>query len=96
MKYSTEELKDMNAEELNKVLLRQPVYMISKFGGALLFGAIDEEKVCGGWTFYKVDWHNLDDIPDQELQPDEWVRCDHVNKFSVKKMSRLLRYNYTY
>ena len=96
MKYSTEELKDMNAEELNKVLLRQPVYMISKFGGALLFGAIDEEKTCGGWTFYKVDWHNKDEIPYEEDQPEDWIRCDHVNKFSVKKMSRLLRYNYTY
>ena len=49
MKYSTEQLKDMNATELNEVLLRQPVYMMSKHGGALLFGAIDEEKMCGGW-----------------------------------------------
>jgi hypothetical protein len=96
MKYTKNELLDMKAEELNKVLLRQPVYMISEYGGALLFGAIDEEKMCGGWKFYKIDWHNKDDIEDQELQPDEWVRCDKVSKFSVKKMSRLLRYNYTY
>ena len=49
MKYTKKELLDMKAEELNKVLLRQPVYMISDYGGALLFGAIDEEKMCGGW-----------------------------------------------
>ena len=40
MKYSTEELKEMNAKDLNKVLLRQPVYMVSKFGGQ----TIDEKK----------------------------------------------------
>jgi len=96
MKYSIEELKEMNAEDLNNVLLRQPVYMISEFGGALLFGAIDEEKMCGGWKFFKIDWHNKEDIPYEAHQPDEWIRCDKVSKFSVKKMSRLLRYNYTY
>jgi hypothetical protein len=96
MKYTKNELLDMKAEELNKVLLRQPVYMISEYGGALLFGAIDDEKMCGGWKFYKVDWHNIDEVVDEELQPDEWVRCDRVSKFSVKKMSRLLRHNYTY
>ena len=96
MKYSTEELKEMNAKDLNKVLLRQPVYMVSKFGGALLFGAIDEEKMCGGWKFYKIDWHNKEEIPEGALQPEEWIRCDNVTKFSVKKISRLLRYNYTY
>ena len=96
MKYSTEQLKEMNATELNEVLLRQPVYMMSKHGGALLFGAIDEEKMCGGWKFYKIDWHNSEKVKFEEDQPDEWVRCDHVNKFSVKELSRLLRYNYTY
>lgn len=96
MKYSTEQLKDMNATELNEVLLRQPVYMMSKHGGALLFGAIDEEKMCDGWKFYKIDWHNSEKVKFEEDQPDEWVRCDHVNKFSVKELSRLLRYNYTY
>jgi hypothetical protein len=96
MKYSTEQLKDMNATELNGVLKRQPVYMMSKHGGALLFGAIDEEKMCGGWKFYKIDWHNSEKVKFEEDQPDEWVRCDHVNKFSVREMSRLLRYNYTY
>ena len=96
MKYTTQELLDMRAEELNKVLLRPSVYMISKHGGALLFGAIDEEKTCGGWTFYKIDWHNKDDIAYGEDQPDDWIRCDRVKKFSVKKISRLLRHNYTY
>jgi len=96
MKYSTEQLKEMNATELNEVLLRQPVYMMSKHGGALLFGAIDEEKMCGGWKFYKIDWHNSEKVKFEQDQPDEWVRCDHVNKFSVREMSRLLRYNYTY
>jgi len=96
MKYSIEELKEMNAEDLNKVLLRQPVYMISKFGGALLFGAVDEEKMCNGWKYYKIDWHNKDSVKYEEDQPDDWIRCDRVNKFSVKEFSRLLRYNYTY
>jgi hypothetical protein len=96
MKYSTEQLKEMNATELNEVLKRQPVYMMSKHGGALLFGAIDEEKMCGGWKFYKIDWHNSEKVKFEEDQPDEWVRCDRVNKFSVRELSRLLRYNYTY
>ena len=96
MKYSTEQLKDMNATELNEVLKRQPVYMVSKHGGALLFGAVDEEKMCNGWKYYKIDWHNKDSVKYEEGQPDDWVRCDNVNKFSVKELSRLLRYNYTY
>ena len=96
MKYSTEELKEMKANDLNKVLKRQPVYMISKYGGALLFGAIDEEKICDDWKYYKIDWHNSEEIKYEEDQPDDWVRCDHVNKFSVKEFSELLRYNYTY
>ena len=62
----------------------------------VLFGAIDEEKMCGGWKFFKIDWHNKEDIPYETLQPDDWIRCDKVSKFSVKKLSRLLRYNYTY
>lgn len=96
MKYTTEELKNMNAEELNKVLLREAVYMISKHGGALLFGAIEEEKMEDNWRYYKVDWHNEEDIFYEEDRPDEWIRCDKLTKFSVKKLSRLIRYNYTY
>jgi len=51
MKYTTEELKNMKAEELNRVLLREAVYMISEYGGALLFGAIEEEKMEDGWKY---------------------------------------------
>ena len=96
MKYTTEELKNMKAEELNRVLLREAVYMISEYGGALLFGAIEEEKMEDGWKYYKVDWHNEEDIAYEEHRPDEWIRCDRLTKFSVKKLSRLIRYNYTY
>jgi hypothetical protein len=96
MKYTNEELKEMSATELNKILLRKPVYMVSKFGGALLFGAIEESQICDGWEFYKIDWHNSEEIASETDMPDEWVRCDKVKEFSVKKMSRILRYNYTY
>jgi hypothetical protein len=73
----------------------------SKYGTALRFGTVTEEKIENGWKFVSVDWVN-DKAYDKaiawlsKLRPDEdhtkkWYRIDEVNQFQPGEMIEALK-----
>ena len=60
----------------------------------LSFGKVVNQDVCGGWTWYQIDWTN--DAPTNMYQRPNynsesgWFRCDSVVLFEVQTMVELL------